>query len=457
MLILSSSYVELGRRWGHLLPAVGLAAALAVTGCHHAAPAPPAPVAVEVGIVVLAPSSVSLTRELPGRVSAFRVAEVRARVNGIVLKRCFTEGSDVKAGQRLFELDSAPYRAALASARAQRAHAEAAMVTARLQAQRESELVDSHAVSKQEYDNAVATQKATEAEVEAGKAAVEAAAINLGYTTVTSPVSGRIGRSVVTEGAYVQATQATLLAVVQQLNPVYVDVTQSSVELLRLRRELEAGALHGAGQDGARVALVLEDGSAYDQSGKLQFSDVTVDPTTGSVTLRALFPNPKGVLLPGMFARARFDQAVDPEALLVPQRAVSRDQKSQPTVMVVGAEDKVEIRTIETSQVYNGFWLVTSGLHPGDRVIVDGLQKVRSGAKVKPVTVPAMPAGSAQPSSSATPPAIASVAPPKPSALPVTTTARSVKPASPASSLARSVTSASPASSAPPAISPAAL
>lgn len=382
-------------------------AVLLVAGCHKAAPPPPPAGPVEVGVVTLTPRPVAITRELPGRISAYRVAEVRARVNGIILKRAFTEGSDVRMGQRLFDIDAAPYRAALASARAQLARAEATLSTTRLQAERNAQLVEAHAVSKQEYDNALAAQKANEAEVQAGRAAVESAAINIGYTTVTSPVSGRIGRSAVTEGAYVQASQATLLAVVQQLDPVYVDVSQSSAELLRLRRELEGGSLHGAGQEGARVKLVLEDGSPYELPGTLQFSDVTVDPTTGSVTLRALFPNPNKILLPGMFARARFDEAVDPNALLVPQRAVSRDQKGQPTVLVVGAGNKVESRTIETSQVIGNAWLVSSGLHPGDQVIVDGLQKVRPSAIVKPVPAQSptnAPTGTSSASTSVTPP-----------------------------------------------------
>lgn len=382
-------------------------AVLLGAGCQKAPP-PPAPSGpVEVGVITLTPQPVAISRELPGRISAYRVAEVRARVNGIILKRAFTEGSDVRMGQRLFDIDAAPYRASLASARAQLARAEATLSTTRLQAERNAQLVEAHAVSKQEYDNALAAQKANEAEVQAGRAAVQAAAINIGYTTVTSPVSGRIGRSAVTEGAYVQASQATLLAVVQQLDPVYVDVSQSSAELLRLRRELEGGSLHGAGQEGAHVKLVLEDGSPYELPGTLQFSDVTVDPTTGSVTLRALFPNPKKILLPGMFARARFDEAVDPNALLVPQRAVSRDQKGQPTVLVVGAGNKVESRTIETSQVIGNAWLVTNGLHAGEQVIVDGLQKVRPSAIVKPVPAQApinAPAGTSTASTSVTPP-----------------------------------------------------
>jgi membrane fusion protein (multidrug efflux system) len=372
-------------------------AALTVAGCHRseqkqAAQAGPT----EVGVVTLEPKPVTLTRELPGRTSAYRVAEVRARVNGIVLKRLFVEGSDVREGQPLFAIDAAPYRAALAGAKAQLARAEAQLANAKLLAERNADLVKDNAVSRQEYENAAASLKATEADVEAGRAAVETAQINLGYTTVTSPVSGRIGRSAVTEGAYVQQGQATLLATVQQLDPVYVDVTQASADVLRLRRDLEEGKLQSAGKGQAKVKLVLEDGREYGLPGALQFTDVTVDVSTGSIALRALFPNPKKDLLPGMFVRARLEEGVNPEALLVPQQAVSRDQKGLPFAMVVGADGKVERRQIATDRAIGDAWLVTSGLKRGDQVIVDGLQKIRPGAEVKPV-----PAGAAGPKQAA--------------------------------------------------------
>lgn len=369
-------------------PRLALAAAAALLAACNRAPAgpPPAPPPVEVGVITVAPSAVTLTRELPGRTSAFRVAEVRARVNGIVLKRLFTEGSDVKEGQRLFLIDPAPYQAALDGARATLARAEANLANARLQAQRYADLVKDNAVSQQEHDNAMAALKAQEADVAAARAAEQQARINLGYTTVTAPVAGRIGRSAVTEGAYVQAGQATLLATVQQLDPVYVDVTQSSAEVLRLRRDLESGRLRSAGrQGGARVTLVTEDGRAYPEAGTLQFTDVTVDPGTGSVALRALFPNPKGELLPGMFVRARLEEGVNPEALLVPQVAVTRDPKGNPVALVVGADGKVERRQLVTDRAVGDAWLVTKGVAPGDRVIVEGLQKVRPGAPVNPV------------------------------------------------------------------------
>ena len=381
---------DLRRRTLRLLP-LFLAAAFPLAACSGKAPPQAATGPVEVGVVTLAPAAVTLTRELPGRTAATRVAEVRARVNGIVLKRLFTEGSDVKEGQPLFRIDPAPYQAALDSATAQLARAEASLANARLTAQRYSDLVKDDAVSRQEYENATATLKTSEADVAAGRAAVDAARINLGYTTVTSPVSGRIGRSAVTEGAFVQQSQATLLATVQQLDPMYVDVTQSSADALRLRRDLAEGRLQSAGREQARVRLVLEDGREYGTAGALQFADVTVDPSTGSITLRALFPNPRSELLPGMFVRARLDEGVSPQALLVPQQGVSRDQKGLPTALVVNAERKVERRQLVTDRAIGDAWLVSSGVKPGDQVIVEGLQKVRPGVEVK-----AVPAGGAK-------------------------------------------------------------
>jgi membrane fusion protein (multidrug efflux system) len=362
-----------------------LLAALALA-CSRQPAGPPGQAApVEVGVVTVTPTAVTLTRELPGRTSAFRVAEVRARVNGIVLKRLFTEGSDVKEGQKLFLIDPAPYQAALDGAKAALARAEANVANARLQAERYADLVKDKAVSRQEYENATAALKTADADVAAARAAEQAARINLGYTTVTSPVSGRIGRSAVTEGAYVQAGQATLLATVQQLDPVYVDVTQSTSEVMKLRRDLESGKLQSAGQGKAKVRLVTEDGREYGPEGTLQFADVTVDPSTGSIALRALFPNPKGELLPGMFVRARLDEGVNPQALLVPQPGVTRDQKGLPTALVVTAEKKVERRQLVTDRAVGDAWLVTAGVKPGEQVIVEGLQKVRPGASVNPV------------------------------------------------------------------------
>jgi membrane fusion protein, multidrug efflux system len=382
---------ESRRRTLRLFSVLAAVAALPLAACSRKAPPPAAAGPVEVGVVTLAPTAVTLTKELPGRTSATRVAEVRARVNGIVLKRLFTEGSEVKEGQPLFRIDPAPYQASLEAASAQLARAEANVANARLQAQRYADLVKDNAVSRQEYDNATATLKASEADVAAGRAAVQTARINVGYTTVTAPVSGRIGRSMVTEGAYVQQAQATLLATVQQLDPMYVDLTQSSAEVLKLRRELESGKLQAAGRGSARVKLVLEDGREYAQEGALQFADVTVDPSTGSIALRALFPNPRSELLPGMFVRARLAEGVNPQALLVPQVGVTRDQKGNPTAMVVNAQKKVERRELVTERAIGDAWLVTSGVKAGEQVLVEGLQKVRPGAEVNPV-----PAGAAK-------------------------------------------------------------
>jgi membrane fusion protein, multidrug efflux system len=371
------------RRPATLLLAVAVLAVAAA--CGGQPPAATAVAPVEVGVVTLAPSEVTLTRELPGRTSAFRVAEVRARVNGIVLRKLFVEGSDVREGQPLFVIDPAPYQAALDGASAALARADATVANARIQAQRYGDLVKDKAVSQQEYDSALAALKVAEAEVAGARAAEQAARINLGYTTVTAPVPGRIGRSAVTEGAYVQAAQATLLVTVTQLDPLYVDLSQSSDEVLKLRRDLESGKLQGAGQGKARVRLVTGDGRTYPQDGTLQFTDVTVDAGTGSVALRALFPNPKGELLPGMFVRALLDEGVNPKALLVPQVGVTRDQKGLPVALVVGADKKVERRTLVTERAVGDAWLVTDGVAAGDQVIVEGLQKVRPGVVVTPV------------------------------------------------------------------------
>jgi membrane fusion protein (multidrug efflux system) len=342
---------------------------------------------VEVGVVTIQPQQVTLRKELPGRTSAVRVAEVRARVNGIVLKRLFQEGSDVKEGQALFRIDSAPYAAALDSARAQVARAEASIASTRSLAERYQKLIETNAVSKQELDDAIAKQKTAEADLASARAAVKRAAIDVGYTTVTAPLSGRIGRAEVTEGGYVQAQTATLLATIQQIDQVYVDLTWSNAEAMRLRRSIESGELESNGGE-AKVVLLLEDGREYGEPGTLQFADVTVDATTGSISLRAVFPNPKRELLPGMFVRARIDEGTHQNALLVPQRGVTRDQAGRPQALVVSAANKVERRQLETEREIGDAWLVTSGINPGDRVIVEGLQKVRPGADVK-----AVPAG----------------------------------------------------------------
>ncbi|MCP1575866.1 membrane fusion protein (multidrug efflux system) [Herbaspirillum rubrisubalbicans] len=362
---------------------VAVAAALVACGQKPAAQGGPMP-APEVSVVTIAPQRVAITNELPGRVEAFRTAQVRARVAGIVQKRVFKEGSEVKEGQVLFQIDPAQYKASLESAQATLARAQANLTQTSLTAQRYKPLVEVNAVSKMDYDNAVAAQKQAEADVASGKAAVQTASLNLGYATVTSPISGRIGRALVTEGALVGQGDATQLALVQQLDPVYVNVTQSSADLLKLQQAMAAGQLKNVGDNKAKVTLVLENGQPYDQPGKLLFSDVSVDESTGSVSLRAEFPNPKRLLLPGTYVRTKVEQAVDDQALLVPQQAVMRDAGGS-IVMVVNAENKVEPRPVKTGGARGNNWQVLDGLKEGDRVIVEGLQKVRPGATVKPV------------------------------------------------------------------------
>lgn len=359
---------------------------LVLTACGNpvAAAEKPAPKPVEVGVVTLVPRDVTLTRDLPGRVAARRVAEVRARVNGIVEKRLFDEGSEVKEDQPLYRIEAAPYEASLAAARASLARAEANLVAAKQMAGRNEALLASNTVSQEEYEQASAALKAAEADAAAGRASVKTARINRQYTVVTAPVAGRIGRSVVTEGAYVQQTSATLMATIQQIDSVYVDIAQSSADLLQLRRDLADHKLEQAGGD-ARVRLLLEDDSLYGEPGTLQFADVSVDPSTGSVTLRALFPNPRGELLPGMFVRARIEEGVQQNAILVPQRGVTRDAKGQAIAMVVTPDKKVERRTLVAARAVDNAWLVSEGLVAGDQVIVDGLQKIRPGAEVVPV------------------------------------------------------------------------
>lgn len=337
----------------------------------------------QVNVVTLSTQQVSLTTELPGRTSPFRVAEVRPQVNGIVQKRLFTEGGDVKSGQQLYQIDPALYQASYDSQKAALARAQAQLKTSALLVERYQPLVETRAISRQTYDNAIATRDQASADVLSAKAALDTARINLVYTKVLSPIDGIIGRSSVTEGALVTANQATALAVVQQIDPIYVDVTQSSVQLLRLQNALASGQIKKAeGEQAAQVYLTLEDGTQFDQPGKLQFSEVTVDPGTGSVTLRAVFPNPTRRLLPGMFVRARLVDGIAAEGLLVPQTGVTRNQRGIPTALVVNAENKVELRELTTDRAIGDKWLVTSGLAAGEKVIVEGLQMVRPGAEV---------------------------------------------------------------------------
>jgi membrane fusion protein (multidrug efflux system) len=339
----------------------------------------------EVGVVTVKPQSVGLVTELPGRLEASRVAQVRARVPGILLKRVFVEGSDVKAGQLLFQIDSAPLQSQVAAVQAQIARAQANLSQAAAQAERYKPLVEANAISKQDYINAVAAQKTAEADVAASRANLQSAQINLGYASVTAPISGRIGRALVTEGALVGQGEATPLALVQQINPMYVNFTQSTTELLDLRRAVESGRFKAAGGAGAAsVGIVLEDGSVYPQPGKLLFSDLSVDPTSGQITLRAEVPNPRGLLLPGMYVRVRLEQAQTPTGIVVPQQAVQRGSTGD-SVMVVDGEGKVTPRPVKVGTAQGGDWVILDGVKTGEMVMVDGFQKLRGAAPVKPV------------------------------------------------------------------------
>ncbi len=347
----------------------------------------------EVGVITVATGEVGLVTELPGRLEASRVAQVRARAAGIVLKRVFREGSDVRQGQPLFTIDGATYAAAQASAQATLARAQANLANAKALAERYKPLVEANAISKQDYANAVAAEKAAEAEVAVSRAAVQTASINLGYATVTAPISGRIGRALVTEGALVGQGEATPLAVIQQINPMYVNFTQSAAEVMKMRNALAQGKLkRSAGLEGAQVKVMLEDGTQYPQPGKLLFSDLSVDPTSGQITLRAEIPNANGVLLPGLYVRVLIEQAVAGNAVLLPQQAVTRSPQGD-SVMVVDKEGKVAPRPIKVSNEQNGQWVVTDGLKPGEQVMVDGFQKLRPNAPVK--AVPWSPPGTA--------------------------------------------------------------
>jgi len=359
-----------------------LSGSLALTGCDDKPAQQGAGQAPEVGIVTLKSEPLQITTELPGRTTAYRIAEVRPQVSGIILKRNFTEGSDVEAGVSLYQIDPATYQAAYESAKGDLAKAQAAANIAQMTVNRYKKLLGTKYISQQDYDTAQADAQQANASLIAAKAAVETARINLAYTKVTSPISGRTGTSTVTEGALVQSGQTTALTTVQQLDPIYVDVTQSSNDFLRLKQEMANGTLK---QDNgkAKVELVTNDGLQYKQSGTLEFSGVTVDQTTGSITLRAVFPNPDHTLLPGMFVRAKLEEGVNPNALLVPQQGVTRTPRGDATAMVVGEGDKVEVRNIVASQAIGDKWLVTDGLKTGDRVIVSGLQKVKPGVQVK--------------------------------------------------------------------------
>ncbi|MGA2515373.1 MAG: efflux RND transporter periplasmic adaptor subunit [Thermodesulfobacteriota bacterium] len=367
-----------------IVVSIALLAGLIPCGCssQQAAPKPGFP---EVAVVTVNPERVVLTTELPGRTSAYFVAEIRPQVNGIVQERLFNEGSDVKAGSVLYRIDPAPYQAAYDNAVAALARSEANLPPIRLKAERYRQLIVLKAISQQDFDNADAALKQAEADIDYSKAAVESARINLAYTRITAPISGRIGKSNVTVGALATAYQGSPFATIQQLAPIYIDATESSANLLQLKRNIAAGRIKGAGPDQARVRLLLEDGTPYPQEGTLKFSEVTVDPSTGSFILRMVFPNPKHTLLPGMYVRAVVQEGVVDRAILVPQQGVSRDPKGNPVVLVVDGSGKVEQRMITVARAMGDRWLVSEGLNPGDRLIVEGSQKVRPGASVKVV------------------------------------------------------------------------
>lgn len=372
--------------WRNFVPT--LAAAIAAAGlasCSQKSAAPPPRPAPEVSVLTVTTETIPLITELPGRIAPMREAQVRARATGILLKRLFVEGADVKEGDVLFEIDPAPMQAALNSAQAAIVKTEAMLKESQARVNRYKELVGINAVSKQVYDEAVATLGQNEADLQANKAAIETAQLNLGYTKVTAPISGRIGKALVTEGALVSATEATQLAVIRQLDPVYFDFTQSSGEVLRLKRAMEAGSIQSVAPGEAKVTLILEDGTTYAHSGKLLFSDIAVDPTTAMITLRAEFPNPEKHLMTGMFARAQLIEGIKTNVVTIPQRTVGRGAAGGATVLVINNENKVELRNIDIDRTIGNKVVVAKGLKAGERVMVEGSQKAPPGSVVKPV------------------------------------------------------------------------
>ncbi|HKR35372.1 MAG TPA: efflux RND transporter periplasmic adaptor subunit [Steroidobacteraceae bacterium] len=368
------------------VPAALLLLSVVLTGCKsQAQPAAADPLPPEVGVVTVHQAPVPVTTELPGRTAAFLVAQVRARVDGIVQRREFEEGGDIQANERLYQIDPAPYQAALQSAQAQLARARATLESTTAQSDRDKVLVANNAISKQTYVNAVAARDQAAADVEAGLAAVRTATINLGYTDIVSPITGRIGPSLVTQGAYVQASAATPMATVQQIDPIYVDLNETSVEGLQLRQQVAGGRIHLNGPDQTRVRLVLEDGSSYAREGLLQFTDISVNEGTGSVTVRAIFPNPDHLLLPGMFVRAVIDEGTNDHAMLVPQEGVTHDRNGRATVLVVGKDNKVSQRSVSAPRTLGDSWVIEGGLQEGDRVVVSGVQRVKAGMVVRAV------------------------------------------------------------------------
>jgi membrane fusion protein (multidrug efflux system) len=361
------------------LPAFAL---VSLAACGQGAQQPPAQGAPPVGYVIVKEQPVTLTTELPGRTTAYETSDVRPQVNGIVLARLFQEGDVVAKGQALYRIDPAPYQAQVANARAALARAQAAIASSAALARRYGELVKINAISRQDYENALTSAEQARADVAAQQAALRSATIDLARTTIRAPISGRIGRSVYTTGALVTASQANALATIQRLDPIYVDIQQSSSDLLKLRQQILSGQVASEGQ--ARVKLKLEDGSTYGPEGTLRFADVTVDPNTGSQTIRAQFANSNGLLQPGMYVRAQLAQGTQLQGMLVPQRGVGRDERGNATALVVGQGNKVEPRVIKTERVVGDSWLVTSGLKPGDKVIVEGAMMLRPGMPVTP-------------------------------------------------------------------------
>lgn len=368
-----------------LLPTFIILSATLLAGCNDQDEKQAHPQQPQVTVHIVKTAPLAVTTELPGRTSAFRIAQVRPQVSGIILQRHFTEGSDVEAGQSLYQIDPATYQADYDSAKAELGKSEAAAQIAHLTVKRYVPLVGTKYISQQEYDQAIADARQADAVVIAAKASVESARINLAYTKVTSPISGRIGKSNVTEGALVTNGQTTELATVQQLDPIYVDVTQSSSDFMRLKQSVEQGNLQKE-NTASNVELLMENGQPYPLKGTLQFSDVTVDESTGSITLRAVFPNPQHTLLPGMFVRARVDEGVQPDAMLVPQQGVTRTPRGDATVMVVNNDSTAETRNVIATQAIGDQWLISAGLKTGDKVIVSGLQKAHPGAKVTAVS-----------------------------------------------------------------------
>ena len=370
---------------GRILLLVVLLASFTMSACETKKPAPRQQQVRQVSVMTVQTLKIMESTELPGRTSAFRVAEIRPQVNGLIQKRLFEEGSNVKAGQVLYQIDPAPFQAALDNAKAALGRAEANLPSLRSKAKRYKALLADKAVSQQDYDDTAAALAQIEADIKYWKAMVQTARINLGYTKVTAPISGRIGKSNVTAGAIVTAYQPAALSTIHQLDPIYVDVPQSTTQLLRWKRRLQSGRLNRDGAEQNKVSLVLEDGTPYPQKGTLQFRDISVDQSTGSVILRMVFPNPNGVLLPGLFVRAVVNEGINEHAILVPQQAVSRNHRGEPFAMIVGADNKVAVRKLTIDRAVGNKWLVSSGLKTGDKVIVEGLQMLRPGTVVKAV------------------------------------------------------------------------